>query len=131
MSSLAASSVTKDRFGLAEEILIAQERELRALSQDFPSLVFYAEEALDLLAELYVAKRRYERFVAAAAQIGSGNWQRITTMVEAALKQDRKDLALAVFAAADQPGFHRDYLRQQCMKLTGQPPSERALHLAP
>lgn len=121
-------SIQKECFGLVEDILIEQERELRAFSGDFPSLKFYAEEALDLLAELYVAKRRYERFVAAAAKMGSEKWERITTMAECALKHGRKDLALAVFAAADQPGFHRDYLRRQCMKLTGQPPPERALH---
>lgn len=124
-------SITKERFALVEGILIAQERELRALSQDFPSLEFFAEEALDLLAELYVTKRRFEHFVAAAARMGSERWERITMMAEAALARGRRDLALAVFAAADQPGFHRDYLRQQCMKLTGQPPPERALHSVP
>lgn len=121
-------SIHKECFELVEDILIELERELRASSGDFPSLEFYAEEALDLLGELYVAKRRYERFVAAAAKMGSEKWERITRMAESALKQGRKDLALAVFAAADQPGFHREYLRRQCMKLTGQPPPERSLH---
>lgn len=124
-------SVKTECLELVEDILIEQERELRAFSLDFPSLEFYAEEALDLLAELYVAKRRCERFVTAAANMGSEKWERITRMAESALKQGRKDLALAVFAAADQPGFHRDYLRQQCLKLTGQLPPERTLHLAP
>ncbi|MQB00253.1 MAG: hypothetical protein GEU78_08170 [Actinobacteria bacterium] len=124
-------SITKERFDLAEEILLTQEKQLRTLSQDFPSLEFYAEEALDLLAELYVAKRRYDRFVPAAARMGSEKWERITTMAELALAEGRRDLALAVFAAADQPGFHRDYLRQQCVKLTGQLPPERAIHSVP
>ena len=41
-------------------------------------------------------------------------------LAESALKADRHELALEVFRAADQPGMHRDYLRERCLVLTGE-----------
>jgi len=57
-----------------------------------------------------------------ATEMGSREWERITTMAEVSRRARRGDLSLAVFAAADQPGFHRDYLRKRCQELTGRPP---------
>ncbi len=34
--------------------------------------------------------------------------------------------AARIFAAADQPGFHGDYLRKRCLELTGRAPPGRA-----
>ncbi len=87
-------------------------------------LEYQAEEALTLPGALHVAQRSFDRFVALATEMGSRAWERITTMAEAALRARRRDLALAVCGAADQPGLHRDYLRAQCRRLTGaQPPA--------
>lgn len=92
---------------------------------------YRTDEALDLLAELYVFKKMLDRFLPAAAEMGSRKWRRIEIMAEAALKAGRRDLGLAVFSAADQPGFHRDHLRKRCIELLGEPPPERALHAVP
>lgn len=85
------------------------------------------DEALDLLAELYVFKKMFDCLVPAAVEMGSRKWRRIQVMAEAALEAGRRDLALAVFSAADQPGWHRDYLRRRCVELTGEPPPDRGL----
>ncbi len=92
---------------------------------------YRVDEALDLMAELYVFKEMLDRFVPGAAEMGSRQWRRILIMAEAALKAGRRDLGLAVFSAADQPGFHRDHLRKRCVELLGEPPPERALHAVP
>lgn len=88
-------------------------------------LEYQAEEALTLLGALHVHKRSFELFEALAQQMGSRHWERITTMAEAAFAEGRCDLARAVFAAADQPGMHHDYLRQESGRLLGSPPSDR------
>ncbi len=85
-------------------------------------LEYQADEALTLLGELHVAKRSYDRFVELARQMGSHGWERITKMAELAWRAGRCDLAAQVFAAADQPGPHRDYLRRRCLELTGRTP---------
>jgi hypothetical protein len=86
-------------------------------------LEYQAEEALTLLGALHVNQRTFDLFEDLALQMGSRHWERITTMAEAALAAGHRDLARTVFAAADQPGFHNDYLRQQCSRLLGSPPS--------
>ena len=88
--------------------------ELRAVHLDYQ-----ADEALVQVAWLHVAGRRFSRYEQAATRIGSGNWQPIVAMAESALKARRHDLAVAVFRAADQPGFHRQHLRERCQALTG------------
>jgi len=82
-----------------------------------------AEEALTRLGELHVAKRSFDAFEGLAMEMGSRHWARITAMAEAALRARRRDLASAVFVAADQPGMHRDYLREQGRRLLGTPPT--------
>jgi hypothetical protein len=42
-------------------------------------------------------------------------------MAEAASNAGHRDVAKVVFAAADQPGMHRDYLRRECTRLLGLP----------
>jgi hypothetical protein len=39
-------------------------------------------------------------------------------MAEAAMNAKKPDLALAVFGAANQPGWHREFLAKSCQKLT-------------
>lgn len=43
----------------------------------------------------------------------------IVALAESAAAAGRKELAIEVFRAADQPGMHRDHLRDRCLKLTG------------
>jgi hypothetical protein len=43
----------------------------------------------------------------------------IVALAESAAAAGRKELAIEVFRAADQPGMHRDHLRGRCLKLTG------------
>ena len=50
-------------------------------------------------------------------------------MAEAALAADNTALAHAVFSAADQPGMHQKYLREECVKLTGTPPAPGTLYV--
>ena len=54
-------------------------------------------------------------------QIGSRHWAWSTMMAEAASNAGHRDVAKVVFAAADQPGMHRDYLRRECTRLLGLP----------
>lgn len=88
-------------------------------------LEYQAEGALTLLGALHVNKRSFERFEELAREMGSRHWERITTMAESAAAGHR-DLAMAVFTAADQPGFHRNYLRQRSRDLLVPRPALRA-----
>ena len=55
--------------------------------------------------------------------LGSGFWRPVDAMARAALDAGDRDLAVAVFVAADQPGWHRDHLRRRCLELTGADPA--------
>ena len=77
------------------------------------------EEALQQLAWLAVAGRRFSRYVDAAARLGSDHWMPIEAMAESALRSGRQELAVEVFRAADRPGFHQRHLRQRCLALAG------------
>jgi hypothetical protein len=92
-----------EKISKAEVTLV--DRVLRELWAELCSaeLDYQAEEALTLLSALHVNQRSFELFEALAQQMGSRHWQRITTMAEAALTAGKRDLARAVFAAADQP----------------------------
>lgn len=50
-------------------------------------------------------------------------------MAEAAWSASEHELAFRVFAAANQPGEHRDYLIERCRELTGRTPPD-APHLS-
>ena len=82
-------------------------------------LDYQAEEALQQLAWLAVAGRRFTRYVEAATRLGSEHWMPIEAMAESALRSGRRELALEVFRAADRPGFHQDHLRRRCRTLAG------------
>jgi len=87
-------------------------------------LRYEADEALQNVAHLHVARGRLTRFAPAAAALGSEHWRPIVAMAEAALARGRTDIARKTFAAADQPGKQREYLRQRCIALTGLPPAQ-------
>jgi len=110
---------------VAAEDVPVLDRLLRQLRDELSAVDLddQAEEALTRLGELHVAKRSFDAFEGLAMEMGSRHWARITAMAEAALRARRRDLASAVFVAADQPGMHRDYLREQGRRLLGTPPT--------
>ena len=91
--------------------------ELRAGGFDYQE-----EKALVTRVDFLVARDSRDRFVGAARELGSRAWRPIVEMGEAAMKARDRTLALAVFSAADQPGMQREYLREQCVKITGSVP---------
>lgn len=99
---------------LIEGILLALEEEYRGLELDWE-----ADESLQALADLYVVTRSRERYVFAARRLGSQWWRPIEVMAVSMLDANDSVGAVAVFEAADQPGWHRDHLRTRCRELTG------------
>lgn len=82
-------------------------------------LDYHADKELTFRGELHVTRGNLDRFVELAREMGSREWERITAMAEAALEAGDRTLAIRVFEAANQPGFHRDYLARRCRELTG------------
>ena len=109
---------------LIEAILLGLAEEWRAAYDDYQ-----ADEALELVAWLHIAGRRYTRYVDAARRLGSDHWIPIVALAESAMNGHRRYLALHVFRAADQPGMHRDHLRDRCLKLTGARLDDPTAHL--
>lgn len=101
----------------AAELLLAVADDLRA-----HRLRHEADEAQKNIAHLHIAQGRLTRFAAVAAALGSNHWRPVVAMAQAALARGRSDVARATFAAADQPGMHREYLRRRSIELTGVPP---------
>jgi hypothetical protein len=100
----------------AERFLLALADELRS-----QRLRHQADKALENVAYLHIAAGRLTRFAQAAATLGSDRWMPIVALAQAAITRGRPGIAREVFAAADQPGLQRDYLRQRCIELTGPP----------
>jgi hypothetical protein len=107
-------SARKDDVPVVESILVALDHEHRGAVLDYP-----ADEALEALADLYVATRSRDRYVMAARRLGSRAWRPIEAMARAQLTAEDRAGAVAVFKAADQPGPHREHLRKTCLSLTG------------
>jgi len=112
--TLALRHVPAGQADLIEEILLGLAGEWQAAYQDYQ-----AAEALQLVAWLHIAGRRYSRYAGAAHRLGSDHWMPIVALAESAADAGRKELAVEVFRAADQPGMHCDHLRDRCLKLTG------------
>jgi hypothetical protein len=72
--------------------------------------------------EARALRGHWDRFVEAATELGSRAWRPILTMAKAAFDADKRPLAMSIFAAADQPGPHRDHLRAECVKMLCEPP---------
>lgn len=113
-------SACKEDVAIVESILLALEAEHRDAVLDYP-----ADEALEALADLYVATRSRNRYVVAAQRLGSRAWRPIEAMARSQLGAKNRDGAIAVFKAADQPGFHQAHLRKMCLSLTGVDLAER------
>ncbi len=99
---------------LIESILTALAAEHEAVH-----LRWQADEARQQLAWLHVAQRTCEQFPRIAVVLGSEHWMPIDAMAHAALDAGHRDIAVEVFRAADQPGFHQGHLRRLCRQLTG------------
>ena len=107
-------AVPAGQAALIEGILLTLAAECRSHYLDHQ-----ADEALQQVAWLAVGGRRFGHYVEAAARLGSDHWMPIEAMAESALRSGRRELAVAVFRAADRPGFHQEHLRQRCRVLTG------------
>jgi hypothetical protein len=101
----------------AEPFMVSLADELRA-----NRLGHQADQTLQNVAYSHIAAGRLTRFAQAAERLGSDHWRPIVALAKAAIKRGRDDIARDVFAAADQPGLQREYLRQQCIELTGATP---------
>jgi hypothetical protein len=102
----------------AEQFMLSLADELRA-----HRLRYEADQTIANVAYLHIAAGRLTRFAPVAQQLGSDHWTPIVALAEAAIKRGRQDIAREVFAAADQPGLQRDYLRKRCLETTGKPPA--------
>lgn len=122
--TLAFQHVPAGQADMIEPILLGLADEYRAAYQDYQ-----ADEAVQLIAWLHIAGRRYTHYTDAARRLGSDHWMPIVALAESALSAGRHDLAVDVFATADQPGRHRDHLRDRCVKLTGVRLDEPGPHL--
>jgi hypothetical protein len=79
---------------------------------------WHAEHAQAFRAYAVVAAGRLKRFEATAAAIGSTNWPALDTMVDAAIKRHRTDIAVKLLDAADVSGRHQERVRQRRAELT-------------
>ena len=77
-------------------------------------------KTLSMWAAFLVAHGRFEDFKRLAHRARANVWRPIVTMAEAAWKSGRKEIARAVFAAANRPGPDRDRLRVSCRQITGE-----------
>ena len=107
-------SAGREDVPVIESILLTLEAEHREAVLDHP-----ADEALEALADIYVATRSRDRYAMAARRLGSRAWRPIDAMARSQLAAKDRAGAIAVFKAADQPGFQRDHLRKLCLSLTG------------
>jgi hypothetical protein len=117
------ASVGVEHHDLVERLLWGLADELQG-----HRLGYQAEVATGLVAYLQAATARLDRLVATAERLGSDQWMPIVALAETALAAGRRDLARRVFAAANRPGRHQDYLAARCLELTGEPPPRHRLH---
>ena len=110
-------SAKADEVDLIEAILFDLDAEHRNVLLDAE-----ANEAIRALPDLYLATSTFDRFVATAERLGSQWWQPIEAMATALIAADHRDEAVAVFAAADQPGMHRGYLSERRSAVCGKRP---------
>lgn len=73
-------------------------------------LDYQAQEALTLLGLVVCRQCRFDLFISLAHEMKSEHWRRVLRLADAAMKAEKRDLALLVFEAAVQPGFHYDFL---------------------
>jgi hypothetical protein len=89
--------------GVIEGILGEVDAELR----EHGTFAYQLEKLGVMRANFLVAYRRFDEFPALAAELGPHQWGPIVAMATAAWKARKRDLALAVFTAANRPGTPR------------------------
>lgn len=82
-------------------------------------LRWHADMVRQAAPHVLVATRHYRRFVDAASRLGHGRWQPVALLAETAFAAGHRDIAAAVFEAADQPGPTGDHLRKLRRDLIG------------
>lgn len=80
-------------------------------------LEYQSEEALTLLGQVLAEQERFDLFEGLAREMGSREWQRIIRLVDRAMKEQKKPLALKVFEAALTKGSHLKFLTEKYEKL--------------
>jgi hypothetical protein len=104
--------LTPEEGDVCIEYLQQQRQEL----QD-DDLDYQAEEALTLLGLVVAEQQRFDRFEELARHMGTRQWKRILVLADRAVKQRKRQLAVAVFEAALSPGMHEGFLRQKYEQL--------------
>lgn len=106
------ASLSKSESLLVENILRKERQELCDANLNYQS-----EQALTMLGLLYAKQFMFDQFIPIANEMGTREWQRITTLAGAAEKRKHYDLALDVYEACLKPGRHEDYLRKEYEQL--------------
>ncbi len=104
---------------LTRNILSELRTELEAFELDYNQ-----GKLLTLWSQFLIAHKRFDEFGDLAAVIGSKHWIPVVELAGAAVKARRTEVAMAVFAAADHPGTHRQHLAEECARLLGASPAE-------
>jgi hypothetical protein len=91
------------------------QQQMQELQDD--DLDYQAEEALTLLGQIVAEQHRFDRFAELARHMGTRHWKRILVFADWAVKQRKRQLAIAVFEAALSPGMHEGFLRQKYAQL--------------
>jgi hypothetical protein len=89
--------------------------EVAGLLED--DLEYQSEEALTLLGRVVAEQDRFDEFEAVARWMGSRAWRRIVRLVDRAMKERKKPLALRVLEAAMTEGSHLKFLTEKYEKL--------------
>ncbi len=89
--------------------------EVAALLDD--DLDYQSEEALTFLGQVVAEQERFDEFEDLARQMGSRAWKRIIRLVDRAMKEGKKQLAIKVFEAALTKGDHLDFLMKKYEQL--------------
>jgi len=94
-----------------------------ALAEEYAAarLDYHAQQVRVALAWAHLAIRCLSGYAEVARDLGSEHWMPVVALAESALRAHRPDVAAAVFDAADQPGFHREYLRRRRRELLNAP----------
>jgi hypothetical protein len=91
------------------------QQQMQELKAD--DLDYQAEEALTLLGQVVAEQNRFDQFETLARHMGTRQWKRIIVLADRAVKQRKRQLAVAVFEAALSPGMHEGFLRKKYEQL--------------
>jgi hypothetical protein len=108
------TSARPDEVDLIEDVLLGLEAEHRAVVLDWE-----ATNAIEALADLYVATETRDRYVGVAGRLPSHSWQHVEAMARSQMSAGDRDGAVAVYRAAGQHGSDHEHLRKRCLTLTG------------